>query len=561
MKKTIVSLVLLLLASSIVAATRTIDEAQKVANRFLQTSAPARLKAVAPQSLQCKFTQLLPESDIPALFVFNVGDNGFVMVSAEDEVNDVVAYSFESSFPVEDLPANLQYYLQLYAKRLAAYHAHPQQMKRVEMNVYQPVEPLLTCLWGQDEPYNIKCPHDSYGTCVTGCVATAASQIMYFHKYPEKGEGTHSYEYDGMRVSADFGGTTYRWNAMRDDYMAEDYPSAAKTAVATLMFHAGVACDMQYTSYGSGAYSPDMLEGFYRYFRYDKSLRMIAVDYQSDDNCMQLISYELTNSRPIYIAGGTIAREGHAFVCDGMDENGKLHINWGWNGKANGYYMLRDLSPAEQGTGGSSMGYAFTEEIELGIGIRPDFGGEFAPTIVTDEMYVSDTQFGLNEPFTISTGYYLLNYGACVWDGQLSMVLYKDGQLFKVLESESNFLYPYESTYEGTSFTHSFAQDGLADGTYQLTLAATCGTEYYPIHVEAHGAMIYDLIVDGNQLTVTPSMEPTYIYDIVPQPEIPQALEQISDTPSIEVQKLIYDGHVYIIRADQYYDVLGHKVK
>lgn len=86
------------------------------------------------------------------------------------------------------------------------------------------VEPLCKTLWAQDKPFNNLCPTTSKGKAYpSGCVATALSQIMYYHKYPIKGKGSHQYSFtpavgDGRLLSCDFANTTFDWENMLEDY-------------------------------------------------------------------------------------------------------------------------------------------------------------------------------------------------------------------------------------------------------------------------------------------------------------------------------------------------------
>ena len=131
------------------------------------------------------------------------------------------------------------------------------------------VGPLITTKWDQDSPYYDLCPGTGTNKAYTGCVATAMAQVMNYWQWPVKGTGSHSYQPldpnsdTGAKSkrygvqSADFGSTTYDWANMLDKYTS-GATSAQKTAVATLMFHCGVATEMMYgndADGGSGTYT------------------------------------------------------------------------------------------------------------------------------------------------------------------------------------------------------------------------------------------------------------------------------------------------------------------
>ncbi|GAH70824.1 unnamed protein product, partial [marine sediment metagenome] len=222
------------------------------------------------------------------------------------------------------------------------------------------VSPLLTTQWNQAPYVNAKCPYDdSYQELtVTGCPATAMAQIMKYWEYPAKGFGFHSYQHDKYgTLSANFGSTYYDWDAMPNTI------SSSNDAIATLMYHCGVAVEMNYnvsSEGGSGSYVIKDALGRYSdnqtvenalptYFSYDSTIEgLYRIDY-SDDDWKAILKAELDASRPIQYAG--YGQGGHTFVCDGYDENDYFHMNWGWGGYYDGYFLLDALTPGSGGIG------------------------------------------------------------------------------------------------------------------------------------------------------------------------------------------------------------------
>lgn len=406
MKKVITLIIGLVCMSTIVLA-RTPQEAAQIASQFVSQShiAPAQRmqRAEAAQNMakpvELVYTQYQVDATTPAVFVFNNQEaEGFVLVSAEDEARAVLGYSDKGSFNQEDIPENMRFWLQIYADELARYEANKPVLKAGQVSLprakrtaaasYPTISPILgKTVWGQDEPFNNKCPLQNNKRTVTGCVATALSQIMYAHKYPTKGTGSHSYTTDSkkLKVSADFGNTTYDWANMIPNYNGS-YTTAQANAVATLMYHVGVAANMDYTVDGSGAVSSIALAAITEYFGYNKSIHVLPKDFMTEETALQTVASDLQAGRPIYISGSTVNQEGHAFVCDGMQSNGYLHINWGWNGNGNGYFALSALDPENQGTGGSASDLAFTERVCLYTNIMPDEGGEAMPLVTIDKL-------------------------------------------------------------------------------------------------------------------------------------------------------------------------------
>ena len=406
MKKVITLIIGLVCMSTIVLA-RTPQEAAQIASQFVSQLhiAPAQRmqRAAAAQNMakpvELVYTQYQMDATTPAVFVFNNQEaEGFVLVSAEDEARAVLGYSDKGSFNQEDIPENMRFWLQMYADELARYEANKPVLKAGQVSLprakrtatasYPTISPILgKTVWGQDEPFNNKCPEINGERTVTGCVATAMSQIMYAHKYPTKGAGSHSYttETKQLSVSADFGNTTYDWENMIPDYN-KSYTSTQADAVATLMFHAGVAADMDYTVEGSGAVSSIALAAMTEYFGYNKAIHVLPKDFMKEEDLLHVIATDLQAGRPVYVSGSTVNQEGHAFVCDGIKSDGYLHINWGWNGMANGYFALSALAPEVQGTGGSASNLAFTEGVCIYSNIKPGAGGEAMPLVTVDKL-------------------------------------------------------------------------------------------------------------------------------------------------------------------------------
>ena len=228
------------------------------------------------------------------------------------------------------------------------------------------VAPLLTTTWGQDSPYYNLCPtrNNSSGEpqhCRVGCIACAMGQIMYYHQYPEVGQGSKSYTFI-VSASADFGSTHYDWGNMLTDYLST-YTDDQASAVATLLYHCGVSVGMIYGLSSSYTFSFDnVADAFTQYFRYDPdAIRYVKRENYTKDEWLQMIYENLSEGLPIFYSGTSSTLGGHAFVIDGYDTEGKVHINWGWYGQRNGFYDI-DLS---------ETGIDFNQRQSMVIGIKP----------------------------------------------------------------------------------------------------------------------------------------------------------------------------------------------
>ena len=234
--------------------------------------------------------------------------------------------------------------------------------------VKERVEPLLTTRWGQDAPYNGRCPEKTNAQgepqhCRVGCVACAMAQVLNFHEHPAVGTGTGTNMFN-TALTVNYGEARYAWDAMLDSY-GNGYTEAEADAVATLMFHCGVAVNMIYGLESSStftAFANNMTTALSRYFGYDAStLRSLNRSQYTKDEWLQVIREELSAGRPVIYSGNSPSMGGHTWVVDGYDAEGRLHMNWGWLGRSNGYYDA-DLNVP---------GLDFSQKQSVVIGIRP----------------------------------------------------------------------------------------------------------------------------------------------------------------------------------------------
>ncbi|MDR2684515.1 MAG: thiol protease/hemagglutinin PrtT [Prevotellaceae bacterium] len=445
MKKTlIISILLFICFSNIYANPVTPEEAMQKAQNFSQN----RTENSAVQHLPPQFSQPLTlayscrnienfSSENPFFYVFNQGNGGFIIVSGDDRTREILGYSDSSIFNDSNIPANMRWFLSMYAGEIAAltddYVPAPNSTPdRAPANTTA-IAPLLTTQWNQDAPYYNLCPIDAdYNQrSYTGCVATAIAQIMKYHNYPATGTGTHSYTLPNVTgaIFADFGATTYDWTNMKNT--ASQYTTQAqRNAVATLMYHCGVASEMRYSAAGSGAYSLSAMFGMINHFGYDVGMDLKYRDSYNQTQWNNFVKAELDAFRPVYYAGDD-GEVGHAFVCDGYNSSNQFHINWGWGGAYDGYFSLSALDPEGQGIGGGSSGYNYGQEIITGI--RP---------AQTHAIALSCPVLQINNPplQTNSTGSFsfsVKNSGTSSFNGHLALVI-SDGYDQQVIYENNN---------------------------------------------------------------------------------------------------------------------------
>ena len=498
---------------------RTPEQAACVASEFLSsknTPAVRRMQqaekaATVTTPVEIAYTQMQVDNE-PAVYVFN-GEDGFVLVSAEDDARAILGYSDHGRFDATDMPKNMQFWLQMYADELARYEANKPTLKagqvaltrnkRAATASYPTIAPILGEVeWGQDKPYNNLCPTVGGERSVTGCVATAISQIMYVHKHPTKGTGSKTYttESNQLTLSVNFGATTYDWNNMLPYY--NNYNSTQANAVATLMYHVGVAADMDYDPDGSGAASSIALANMGTYFGYDKGIQTLPKDYMTEEEILSAIAADLEIGHPVYVSGATKNQEGHAFVCDGMQSDGYLHINWGWNGLSNGYFALSALDPDQQGTGGSASDMAFTEGVEVYTGIQPDKGGKAQPLVTVKSLTMtSGTEISRNAKVAVSLDEFV-SVGMATAAGTLSYYIYDTNDNLVKTVSIAPFELPTGYGYREPIAVSAAIPNNVANGSYEMEVGYTdnAGT-IQPILVKGKGIVRTPMTVTSSTIT------------------------------------------------------------
>ncbi len=319
------------------------------------------------------------------LFV-NVSGKGFVIVSADDCVQPILGYSTNSDVP-QILPDHIRSFLNEYEDEIT-FHKNQktpatEEIKQLWQSLLKgtfvpqratKVDPLLTTTWDQYPLYNRLCPTDTSGRhAIAGCVAIATAQVMKYWNWPVTGIGTHGYvDYSFGYQFADFGATTYDWANMPNSL---DYNSTDEQveAIATLAYHVGVAVEMNYGTLSNGSYAytnsygnsslPCSENALKDYFKYKKTIHSVYRNQTSDEDWNTTLIHELNAGRPIIERGDGNGNNGHAFVCDGYDDNGLFHINWGWGGFCDGYFSQNALNP----TNFTDQNYSERKAIVVGI--------------------------------------------------------------------------------------------------------------------------------------------------------------------------------------------------
>ncbi len=430
-------------------------------------------------------------------YVYNLSnDGGFVIVAADTRVRTILGYSFNGGFDKENIPVNMREWLDEYSSQIAYAVKHlpetalpPVVTRGSSMNSVV-VGPLLgDIMYDQGAPYNDMCPMDGLRRSVTGCVATAMAQVMRYYQYPPVGKGTKTYEAKKLNreLTVNFSNTTYDWGNMLPTYDSTA-TDVQKTAVATLMYHAGVAAEMDYSATGSGAYMSDAALGLYQHFDYDIGISLALRQYYSEEEWLQLIKTELNEDRPVIMSGAN-EEVGHAFVCDGYDTNNLVHINWGWGGAHDGYFQVSALNPGGSGTGGGGDGgYNLNQSVCYGIK-EPVAGSEPNKVLGITEITVDKSSIsgGQKARFNLSN---VTGLSVIAFTGQVALALYDDaGNFVKMIKSSSisglecGYYYPSLTFDVGVS---DIRPNESATGIYYIRPVCRAQGEYTwkPVMVE-----------------------------------------------------------------------------
>ena len=378
MKKTILLLTLAMLGT--VAEAKPVDAttARQVAQSYLAAQGMKNPAALVDITATTSYTEF---------YIFAASEGGFILVSGDDCTMPVLGYSTTALFSTSDMPDNLRSVLDDYERiiRTAKRNGEPSLTKEWRLENMgngrkSSVGPLLTTTWDQHPYYNAMCPYDSAAGALslTGCVATATAQVMKFHNHPVTGCGTHTdlYSPNYGPLTVDFGAATYDWAHMPNALTAVSSETEVN-AVATLIYHVGVASDMEYSpnlsatpNYDTyGLLKQSAQRALLTHFKYRPDLAVLQYDRFSYDEYCARLRAELDQNRPILYFGSD-GQMGHSFVCDGYNNDGLFHINWGWGGLADGYYATGNLVPDFNGAGANSGSYNLMNAAI--IGIRPN---------------------------------------------------------------------------------------------------------------------------------------------------------------------------------------------
>lgn len=418
-------------------------------------------------------------------------DGRAILISGDLRMETILGVTDMLPQADSNLPSPMLDLIELYTKEyIFLQENNPQIEKDALTAVAAPdVSPLLATQWGQGSPFNDLCPNNY----PSGCVATAMAQIMNYHQFPESGYGSFSYTSRSkrLRLSCDFASITFDWQNMVDKYDSKSN-SRQRQAVASLLYACGVSVSMDYDKGGSGAYDLDVPYALINYFGYNANVVCLQRDYYSREEWLDRLYTELEANRPILYCGSDSREGGHAFIVDGCrSSDNKVHVNWGWNGEFDGYYVLSSLNPNHyRFSTNQSMINNFAPSI---IGTHEDIfyasKFEIKGTIKDNSKLtgnISELWCSANRTsYTDKSGVFNCTIGIGIFDSEMNFVKSLAEQQFQNIRTQD--------INQVSKFSFSLSVSNLSDGVYYIAPFAQAEGSVHKTRIRTLGAK-YDTV-------------------------------------------------------------------
>ena len=470
-------------AISVFAGDITPEEAKAKATEFLLSRpSVAGGRMTSPSKIIAQ--QMTVRKASASIYAVCPESGGFVLVSKNDAVDDILGYCDEGVFSEESMPDNFRALMQSYESELSRMTSGSDMLMQSPWKIsHKAIAPMLKSKWNQGEVsttgdvFNCQCPTYNNYYCVTGCVAVAMAQVMYYHRYPSSTkQAIPSYTSNtsiGSLPSLPV--TTIEWGSMLDEYTGtnlSDVNSYRAKAISKLLKYCGYAAKMSYGTVSSSAYTSNMLNGLISYFGYNPYAYIADRGNYTIVEWDALIYNELAAGRPVLYAGSSTG-SGHQFVVDGADTSGKYHVNWGWGGRYDGYYTLNVLNPRATNEAGSSRtpdGY--TMDHAAVIGLQPSKTSQLTGMTVTNvSQGNSAVSFSIYNKTGIN-GYYYVGSG----------VVDSNGKVTKLISSYNNgYDIAPDYGFKDYSVDYTRITNKVSAGTYKLcAVYSTDGMNWKP---------------------------------------------------------------------------------
>lgn len=458
------------------------QQALRIAQKFFTSQGITMTQSARAKAFRAPSTSRTTTSPY---YIFNAGDRrGFAIVSGDDRTVPVLGFVDNGDYNADQAPDNFKAWLNSYAETISYLQTNNVRIVKApaKADTKTNISPMLTTTWDQTEPYNNACPDFfTYGKSVTGCVATAMAQLLYYHYQhsPNKMVSATQAEipaykcstnWDGhgqISVSAVPQGSKLDWTNMTDIY-GPSSTDAQKTAVANLMAYCGASVNMNYANAangGSGARDTRVPGALIKYLGFDRSTVCVSPTQYSTADWIDAVYNELKAGRPVLYSGQSDEGSGHEFVVDGYEGDNYFHVNWGWSGTYNGKFLLNVLAPESGGTGAGNIGEGYNNDQTAVFNAAPDHGGSAVQQLMTRDFSISGTTLSYL-PYYIGNDQTSFNYGFGIRqeDGSIKTIS-------RILRTNS---------YSTSPVSVDASACGLAAGTYTIVpVYAVSGSDTY----------------------------------------------------------------------------------
>ena len=493
----------------------------------------------------------------PGFYIFTPEDEtGFVIISGDDELTPIVGYS--TTAKAGEMPPALRDLLNVYDMYVDdVRNGIVEPAQTVSTSQGSNIAPMLTTTWDQGTPYNKMCPTIGGSYAPTGCTATALAQIMKFHNWPDKPSKSFTWYNNTIKKDENVNTSNhkYDWANMIDSYKS-GYTTKEADAVALLMSDVGKSMNSSYALGGTGATPHAAAQVLVNIFKYSPDVIYAEREVYTNEEYMELIRTNLEARQPVMYAGhGQNYSAGHAFVCDGINENNFLHINWGWSGYFDGYFDITNMAPGGAGIGGGEDRYNVGQAIIANI--RPRATGESDvngnPTLYSMLILNPDTDPNKNEEYQIleksvksftnnmskqCIAFALLNWSHSTSKMVVKMTFEKNGKIHRSIQlNDTNDLIELKMNEDSGGYyivnfdisNKTGSDTYLEQGTYNMRIYYSDGnSDYKPVRGAENNVV---LEVDAKE---------TRAYVMRPEVEVTEVT--FHRTPSLKGDPLSFDA-------------------
>ena len=481
--------------------------------------------------------QRVQTDKFPNLYIFNADGHGWIIVAGDKRMQPILGFSDEGTFDPNDMAPAAEMIIGSYdyvVDSLVRYNARTtdesvaQAWRDFERGYYEnnekgnredepqyplAVSPLITTNWGQGKPYpdiypngwqnnyNQYCPwvdltNNNNGNTytfrtITGCVATAMAQLLYYFKInisnilisacflkdkndPDNPIIYSIYDaYNQERWSEDYTDNTSFSNYQNWDFYIGDWDyskSYSRELAAKMMRDCGLSINTRYGLGFSGGYAEGALWSFQNLFGFDKA-EIIYRGNNTNEWKSQLKKY-IRNEVPLFYSGrkytglydnqGNPKTVGHAYILDGYLTDyydTYFHHNLGWDDNSNAYFSVDYKYPLDQSFIGlipiqdydihksKTIVFGASDDIEA---CQMTYHVEWGPIM---SVSVTDRTIIYNTP-----GDYIL-YDKCFdgygWTPEINVFIH-----VKVLPASINPVTKTGEACKGHSFTKKYTDNG-----------------------------------------------------------------------------------------------------